>query len=214
MAPPSDSANATPEDGASELPNDARVQAVSLAQTTRALREAARDPPDFLAWTHESFALAPATELIGVVVAAHKCREVNLYGFQIQSFEGVKDTYHEREDGRDADPDADPAADLDRRAGEDARERHSEMDDDEWLVLKAMATHGVIRFAEPCVVRCHESASGATRAGKAEARLTGDDDRDASRGGGSDSTPTRTLAAAMASTDREKEASAIPSRGG
>ena len=140
--------------------------------------------PDFLAWTHESFALAPATELIGVVVAAHKCREVNLYGFQIQSFEGVKDTYHEREDGRDADLDADPAADLDRRAGEDARERHSEMDGDEWAALKAMATHGVIRFAEPCVVRCHESASECDACREAEARLTGDDDRDASRGGG------------------------------
>ena len=152
--------------------------------------------PDFLAWVHESFALAPATEMIGVVVAAHRCREVNLYGFQIQSFDGVKDKYHEKEDGRDADSDAnadadaDAISDLDRRAGADdsssegAPERHSEMDGDEWLALKAMATHGVVNFAEPCVVRCHESASECDACREAEARLTSDDDRDARRGGG------------------------------
>ena len=106
------------------------------------------------------------------------------------------DKYHEKEDGRDADTDAnanadaDVISDLDRRAGaddsssEDAPERHSEMDGDEWLALKAMATHGVVNFAEPCVVRCHESASECDACREAEARLTGDDDRDAIRGGG------------------------------
>ena len=54
--------------------------------------------PAFLAWLDDAFAFEPAPELVGVVVATLKCARVELFGFQMQSFDGVKDRYHEPDD--------------------------------------------------------------------------------------------------------------------
>ena len=129
--------------------------------------------PNFLAWVdgavRGSARGSPSPELYGALVAAHKCREVNLYGFQTRA----------------------GAADAAERAGEIARESdESDARDDgervfvalernlgtasdsglgaaatpsldplEWAVLTRMARSGVLHFAEPCVVECAESAA-------------------------------------------------------
>ena len=144
--------------------------------------------PDFLNWVDgavsSSFGKGFSPELYGALVAAHKCREVNLYGFQTRSFAGVKDAYHER-GGFDASLDeTHPGVlfgDEDERKGTKTSLPRLEKDASglgadgadastpsvsrdalsprEWSVLTRMAKAGVLHFAEPCVVECHENAA-------------------------------------------------------
>ena len=125
--------------------------------------------PDFIAWVDGAVASAgtrgPSPELYGALVAAHKCREVNLYGFQTQSFAGAEDTYHgahgaaSASETRDFSRTGDGVSDS--AAGTDAAEsaRTPSLDPLEWSVLTRMASGGVLHFAEPCVVACHENAA-------------------------------------------------------
>jgi hypothetical protein len=144
--------------------------------------------PDFLNWVDGAvsspFGKGFSPELYGALVAAHKCREVNLYGFQTQSFAGVKDAYHER-GGFDASLDETRPGllfgDEDERKGTKTSLPRLEKDASglgadgadastpsvsrdalsprEWSVLTRMAKAGVLHFAEPCVVECHENAA-------------------------------------------------------
>jgi hypothetical protein len=65
----------------------------------------------------------------------HRCHEIDLYGFQVHSRHGVQYHYYNPKD---------------LPANEDR-------DSDEWYVVKALVKADLVKFAEPCIVECHEA---------------------------------------------------------
>lgn len=135
--------------------------------------------PDFIAWVDgavsSAFGKSISPELYGALVAAHKCREVNLYGFRTRffSFAGAEDArpglLFGSEDDRTTtktsgrlERDASLTARADGADAVSAASTPSTLDalsPGEWSVLTRMAKAGVLHFAEPCVVECHENAA-------------------------------------------------------
>ena len=129
--------------------------------------------PNFLAWVdgavRGSARGSPSPELYGALVAAHKCREVNLYGFRTRA--GAADTVERageiarESDESDARDDGERVFDaLERNLGTASDSglgaaATPSLDPLEWAVLTRMARSGVLHFAEPCVVECAESAA-------------------------------------------------------
>lgn len=129
--------------------------------------------PNFLAWVdgavRGSAKGSPSPELYGALVAAHKCREVNLYGFQTRA--GAADAAERageiarESDESDARDDGERVFDaLERNLGTASDSglgaaATPSLDPLEWAVLTRMARSGVLHFAEPCVVECAESAA-------------------------------------------------------
>lgn len=79
----------------------------------------------------------PTSGLYGIIIALSRCHEVNLFGFQVSSEHGALYHYYDACD--------EPA--------------NGERDGAEWLVVKKLAEEKLVKFAEPCVVECHESKS-------------------------------------------------------
>lgn len=133
--------------------------------------------PDFIAWVDgavsSAFGKGPSPELYGALVAAHKCQEVNLYGFRTRLFAGAEDArpglLFGSEDERTTtktsgrlERDASLTARADGADAVSAASTPSTLDalsSGEWSVLTRMAKAGVLHFAEPCVVECRENAA-------------------------------------------------------
>jgi len=79
----------------------------------------------------------PTSGLYGIIIALSRCHEVNLFGFQVSSEHGALYHYYDACD--------EPA--------------NGERDGAEWFVVKKLAEEKLVKFAEPCVVECHESKS-------------------------------------------------------
>ena len=120
--------------------------------------------PGFLTWVDHALAFQPTAEMYGVLVAVHKCREVNLYGFQTQSFHGAKDLYHEASDLRfDGSDSEDLGMDVMHDSSDSSSDSSTDtgrksVDQREWVVLRMMKRSGLVHFAEPCVLECHTNS--------------------------------------------------------
>jgi len=93
--------------------------------------------PALHAWVDRSFSFLVTSGLFGILIAMHRCAEIDLYGFQVHARHGVQYHYYNP---------ADLPANEDR-------------DSDEWYVVKALVKAELVRFAEPCIVECHEGVS-------------------------------------------------------
>jgi hypothetical protein len=92
--------------------------------------------PQLHGWVDKSFSFLVTSGLFGALIAAHKCASVDLYGFQVSRHHGVQYHYYNAVD--------EPA--------------NEERDGDEWLAVKSLVESGVLHFADPCIIECHESA--------------------------------------------------------
>ena len=92
--------------------------------------------PQLHGWVDKSFSFLVTSGLFGALIAAHKCASVDLYGFQVSRHHGVQYHYYNAAD--------EPA--------------NEERDGDEWLAVKSLVESGILHFADPCIIECHESA--------------------------------------------------------
>eukprot|EP00873_Tetraselmis_striata_P029825 jgi/Tetstr1/450089/TSEL_037135.t1 len=92
--------------------------------------------PDFINYMDDSLDFLATSGLFGIMIAMHKCAQIDIYGFQVHSRHGVQYHYYNPKD-------------LPANEGRD---------DTEFQVIKALAEAGFFRFAEPCILECHESA--------------------------------------------------------
>lgn len=92
--------------------------------------------PQLHGWVDKSFSFLVTSGLFGALIAAHKCASVDLYGFQVSRHHGVQYHYYNAAD--------EPA--------------NEERDGDEWLAVKSLVESGILRFADPCIIECHDSA--------------------------------------------------------
>jgi hypothetical protein len=86
----------------------------------------------------------PSTGLITIILAAHSCQKVTLYGFGLGRGHGVLPTYH--------DPCSESDAAIAFRAQRDGEERE---------LLVALVESGIVSLGEPCVMECIKESSTA-----------------------------------------------------
>lgn len=85
-----------------------------------------------------------STGLLTIIIAAHSCQKVTLYGFGLGRDHGVLPTYY--------DPCSESDAAIAFRAGRDVEERK---------LLVALVESGIVSFGEPCVMDCIKGSSAA-----------------------------------------------------
>ena len=91
--------------------------------------------PDFVEYVAQKVNFLATSGLYGILLALQRCHSVSVYGFQVSTQHGALYHYY--------DP-CDVPANVER-------------DDTEWIVIRELARHGFITFAEPCVAECHET---------------------------------------------------------
>jgi len=91
--------------------------------------------PDFVEYVAQKVNFLATSGLYGILLALQRCHSVSIYGFQVSTQHGTLYHYY--------DP-CDVPANVER-------------DDTEWIVIRELAKHGFIKFAEPCVAECHEA---------------------------------------------------------
>jgi hypothetical protein len=100
----------------------------------KSIRMAAFDQ-GFVEHMAHSLSFMPTSGLYGIIIALSRCHEVNLFGFQVSSEHGALYHYYDACD--------EPA--------------NGERDGAEWFVVKKLVEEKLVKFAEPCVVECHDS---------------------------------------------------------
>ncbi|KAK9808629.1 hypothetical protein WJX72_000855 [[Myrmecia] bisecta] len=97
--------------------------------------------PDWVEYMSAAFSFLADSGFYGLILALHRCTKVDLYGFQMSEAQGVPPHYYDE---------CDILSNTDRDA-------------QEWLVFKAFAQAGLVRFGEPCIQECHESAEACSQ---------------------------------------------------
>eukprot|EP00245_Coleochaete_scutata_P016477 TRINITY_DN770_c0_g1_i1.p1 TRINITY_DN770_c0_g1~~TRINITY_DN770_c0_g1_i1.p1 ORF type:complete len:544 (-),score=72.70 TRINITY_DN770_c0_g1_i1:685-2316(-) len=90
--------------------------------------------PEFHRYMDRTFGFLSTSGLCGIVIALHKCVEVNLYGFHVSESHGVPYHYYNR-------------TDVPANEGRDSSE---------WKVVKALAESNYVQFMQPCILECHD----------------------------------------------------------
>ncbi|GHP04063.1 beta-galactoside alpha-2,6-sialyltransferase 2 [Pycnococcus provasolii] len=89
--------------------------------------------PNWHMYMDQTFRFLSTSGFNGIMLGLHVCQSVTLYGFHVHPRHGALYHYYNPKDV----------------AANEAR------DGDEWFIVKAMTDSGAVRFAEPCIVECH-----------------------------------------------------------
>eukprot|EP00240_Pyramimonas_obovata_P000960 CAMPEP_0118940456 /NCGR_PEP_ID=MMETSP1169-20130426/31452_1 /TAXON_ID=36882 /ORGANISM="Pyramimonas obovata, Strain CCMP722" /LENGTH=548 /DNA_ID=CAMNT_0006884943 /DNA_START=200 /DNA_END=1846 /DNA_ORIENTATION=+ len=81
-----------------------------------------------------TFQYLTTSGLNGIIIALHKCKKINLYGFHVHPQMGALYHYYN--------PNDEPA--------------NATRDDGEWDLVRKLAVEGFVQFAEPCIIECHD----------------------------------------------------------
>uniref|UniRef100_A0A061SDD0 Beta-galactoside alpha-2,3-sialyltransferase (Sialyltransferase 4A) n=2 Tax=Tetraselmis sp. GSL018 TaxID=582737 RepID=A0A061SDD0_9CHLO len=90
--------------------------------------------PDFTSYVSTSMTATPSSGYFAVLLALQVCHRISLYGFSVSERHGARHHYYNSE--------------APSNAGRDDRE---------FDTIKQLASAELVRFAEPCIVECHES---------------------------------------------------------
>jgi len=90
--------------------------------------------PDLVEYIAFSLDFMATSGLYGILIAMHRCARVDLYGFQVSTEHGTLYHYYD-------------VCDI---------PANQERDSSEYLAVKALADSGLVHFAEPCIVECHD----------------------------------------------------------
>jgi len=90
--------------------------------------------PAWHRYMDRTFKYLTTSGLNGIMLALHRCRRVNLYGFHVHPEMGAIYHYYN--------PDDKPA--------------NATRDDGEWDMVRKLVHGGFVQFAEPCIIECHD----------------------------------------------------------
>mmetsp|Transcript_25814 Transcript_25814/g.49004 ORF Transcript_25814/g.49004 Transcript_25814/m.49004 type:complete len:563 (-) Transcript_25814:352-2040(-) len=97
--------------------------------------------PDLVEYIGFGMDFMATSGLYGILIAMHRCARVDLYGFQVSTEHGTLYHYYD-------------VCDVPANVGRDGSE---------YLAVKALAEAGLVHFAEPCIIECHNDASECAR---------------------------------------------------
>eukprot|EP00238_Polyblepharides_amylifera_P005686 CAMPEP_0196587768 /NCGR_PEP_ID=MMETSP1081-20130531/58537_1 /TAXON_ID=36882 /ORGANISM="Pyramimonas amylifera, Strain CCMP720" /LENGTH=580 /DNA_ID=CAMNT_0041910043 /DNA_START=261 /DNA_END=2003 /DNA_ORIENTATION=+ len=97
--------------------------------------------PDLVEYIAFKLDFMATSGFYGILIAMHRCARVDLYGFQVSTEHGTLYHYYDV---------CDVPANQDR-------------DSSEYLAVRALAEAGLVNFAEPCIIECHNSKDECAR---------------------------------------------------
>lgn len=135
---------------------------------------------DFVHYMANSLDFMATSGLYGIIIALHRCINVDLYGFQVAGQHGAKCKLRARSIAhclpaallsllppvRAVNHSNDAVAFADHYYNVCDQPANAERDSSEWFVVKAIVQAGLARFREPCVIECHESKAECERCKK------------------------------------------------